>query len=133
MSVASDISQDTRRYRRLVTVEERAILFVSATVSVLRLYSGTHHRHMLDTLLISGSPDFPKFHTKSNAVQRVRILNIPPASYPKRRRHPSTLTKTISLATHGNHKTEFRQRMVLYNEIVKGVRHNGTYLRAHLF
>jgi len=53
----------------MVTVEGKAILFVSATTYVP--YSGTHRRHvMLDTVLLaSGSPDFPKFQTKNNAYK----------------------------------------------------------------
>jgi len=95
----------------------KALLFVLATVCDLRPLlwdsSSTYLTHCLHRVLSA-------FQNSRQKITPIRILNIPPVSYPKR--HPSTLTKTIPLATHGNHKTEFRQRMVFYNKIVKGAR-----------
>jgi len=40
---------------------------------------------------------FPTFQNSRQRIMPIRILNIPPALYPKRRRHPSTLTKMCSV------------------------------------
>jgi len=66
MTVASDFSQDTED-TGVLTVEEKRYSLQRFTTYVP--YSGTHHRHILDTLLISNSPVFSKFQTKNNAYK----------------------------------------------------------------
>jgi len=47
---------------------------------------------------------FPSVQNSKQRIKPIRILNIPPASYPKRRRHPRTLNKIIPSATRGSRK-----------------------------
>jgi len=47
---------------------------------------------------------FPSVQNSKQRIKPIRILNISPASYPKRRRYPSTLTKTVPFATRGSRK-----------------------------
>jgi hypothetical protein len=67
VTVASNFSQDTEDTGAYIK-EKRYSLF-QQRFSTYAPYSGTHHRHMLDTLLTSGSLDFPTFHTKNNAYK----------------------------------------------------------------
>jgi len=69
VTVASDFSQDTEDTDSLITVEEKRHSLFQQRFSTYAPYSGTLIFTSLDTLLTSGSPDFPKFQTKNNAYK----------------------------------------------------------------